>query len=371
MTGAEQGSAWSATYLDEERWNIQAHVDKCTYFLLFDFHTDSTCSPAMDGIPPVTEIQNVATEIILIVEERLSSYTRSPMEYFTAMIDDVNSRLLMKKVGQNSTCANHISLVGFGERSTRYSLRRREEALLRTQEFINSTGIQLRKLLFDSEVSDVYRAIRFSMDSVLLQPSSTFGCKRSRHMILLTGEDRNFGDVDVELTRQDLMHLLLEEDTKLHIMTESYFTVPGVENILGRGASVGYSQSHTANSCVEIHSNVENDKVYEQTSRDFAKLAMALNGTVWDKDYLSSEPSRQSIACGLATLIASDLKHHREYCKKCTCDVNGNKQCTKESPSNPGQCYCEYADHTVSDTQHAVCVYKATNTYHHLAVMNM
>ena len=317
-------------------------------FLLFNLRTEPSCLP---GTRIARENYSIATEIILIVEQ---TFVNGPdVEKFFSMIFDVHSGLLKKNVGQNSTCPNHVSLVEFGipSNSARNSVKKTG---LMIQALDNATSVKLQNWQSGRHRADAYQAIWFALDNVLLRPSSTSACKRSRHIILIADEDRKIGYTFRTFTRQMLIHRLSKEHVKLHALIDSRFTVPDVQDVIGRSDSVGYSQSHTEDSCAEIHPNVKHTGAFGQTHGDFIELAIALNGTAWDRYHLNSEPRRKAMACMLATLTVSGLKHPGEYCTRCTCDVNGNEQCSTESSSKPGQCFCEHAREMVSETQCAV-----------------
>ena len=311
----------------------------------------------------------MAIEVILIVEQ--THFNEKDVENFISMISDINTGVLIKNVGRNSTCPNHVSLVGFGIKtdSTRNFAR---TIGLSIQDLDNATNVQLRKWLSGLGAFDAYQAMKFALDNVLLRPSSTPACKRSRHMILLTGADRKVESSETAyITKQHLIDRLLTEDIELHTVINSRFRIPDVDDILGRAGSVGYSQSQAADTCVEIHRKVENGAAYGQTNHDFTELALAVNGTAWDVYQLHSEPRRQAMACVLAAVTTSALIQPGEYCRTCICDDYGNFQCSREASSNPGQCYCEYARGTVSYTQYAVCVCIATNTCLHHSNVHM
>ena len=314
------------------------------FFPFFRLQPDSSCSAGANGVRLEVEVQQVATDIILIVEQ--SDFMEQLVMDFMSIIRDVDSILLDQDIGRNSTCANHVSLVGFamGKRSPWLYTGANG---ITVQHLTNVTNSLLQNWFSGSEASDGYQAIKFALDNIQLRPSSTAGCKRSRNMILMSDDDRTVRVGYANVTRRQLIERLSAEHFKLHTVINSRFMLPDVKDVIGRYGTMGYVQSDASTSCFTAYPGVENARPYRNTTRDYTDFALALNGTAWDIYQLNSEPRRKVMACALATASTSDLKLPGEYCTKCTCDVNGNEQCSSEASSNPGQCYCEHAGNKV------------------------
>ena len=197
------------------------------------------------------------------------------------IVPDLQRDLLNLGIGQHPSTPNLYGLVGFGkwryvhghlshtltlgDSKTMYPLSEFERVL------------QLLEIDSASMIEDGYEAIHHALKNITLRNAENIG----RIMILITDEERDEATGAKELSRERIKTFLLEKQIVLHVIVNNRI-------IVGGHPAFGMNSSMWA--FVEIHPSgiialpgAQFGAALYTTQRDYAQLALELNGTAWDE----------------------------------------------------------------------------------------